>query len=50
MTLYAESSAALAWLLEQEHGSVVGQALAQADPIVASDLALIECDRVLTSA
>jgi predicted nucleic acid-binding protein len=50
MTLYAESSAALAWLLEQDYGTLVGGALAQADLIVASDLTVIECDRVLIRA
>jgi hypothetical protein len=47
MNLYAESSAALAWLLEQEHGELVADTLAQAELVTASDLTLIECDRVL---
>ena len=47
MTLYAESSAVLAWLLDEETGTVVRELLA-ADPLIlASDLTLIECDRVL---
>src|SRR5262245_57739952 len=50
MRLYAESSAALAWLLEQDHGLLVGDVLANADLIIASDLTLIECDRVLIRA
>jgi len=50
MTLYAESSAALAWLLEQDHGELVADTLAQAELIITSDLALIECDRVLIRA
>lgn len=50
MTLYAESSAVLAWLLEQEHGARVAAALAEAEIVVASDLTLIECDRVLVRA
>jgi predicted nucleic acid-binding protein len=50
MTLYAESSAVLAWLLEQEHGEQAAETLAQADLIIASDLTLIECDRVLIRA
>jgi predicted nucleic acid-binding protein len=48
--LYAESSAPLAWLLEQEHGGLVAEALAGAELIIASDLTLIECDRVLIRA
>jgi predicted nucleic acid-binding protein len=48
--LYAESSAPLAWLLEQEHGAVVAEALAGAELVIASDLTLIECDRVLIRA
>ena len=50
MKLYAESSAALAWLLEQEHGELVADTLAQAELIITSDLTLIECDRVLIRA
>jgi predicted nucleic acid-binding protein len=50
MNLYAESSAALAWLLEQEHGALVADTLAQAELVIASDLTLIECDRVLIRA
>jgi len=50
MTLYAESSAALAWLLEQDYGELVAERLAQADLIISSDLTLIECDRVLIRA
>jgi len=50
MTLYAESSAVLAWLLEQEHGEKVAESLAHAELVIASDLTLIECDRVLIRA
>lgn len=50
MTLYAESSAVLAWLLEQDHGARVAETLAQAELVIASDLTLIECDRVLVRA
>jgi predicted nucleic acid-binding protein len=50
MKLYAASSAALAWLLEQEHGELVAETLAQAELIITSDLTLIECDRVLIRA
>jgi len=50
MNLYAESSAVLAWRLEQEHGELVADTLGQAALIIASDLSLIECDRVLIRA
>lgn len=50
MKLYAESSAALAWLLEQQHAELVADTLAQAELVIASDLTLIECDRVLIRA
>lgn len=50
MHLYAESSAALAWLLDQRHGALVAAALERAAVVVASDLTLIECDRVLIRA
>ena len=50
MTLYAESSAVLAWLLEQEHGERAAAALASAELVITSDITLIECDRVLIRA
>lgn len=50
MTLYAESSAVLAWLLDEASGGEVRSLLGAADAIVASDLTLIECDRVLLRA
>lgn len=50
MNLYAESSAVLAWLLSEPAGSRVSEALANAAAVVASDLTLIECDRVLIRA
>lgn len=50
MTVYAESSAVLAWLLGEEAAPRVRRALAAADIVVASDLTLIECDRVLIRA
>lgn len=46
MSLYAESSAVLAWLLDEAAGTVVRQTLSEAEIVVASDLTLIECDRV----
>ena len=50
MSLYAESSAVLAWLLGEEAGSRVRQLLTAADIVVASDLTVIECERVLIRA
>jgi predicted nucleic acid-binding protein len=47
VSLYAESSAVLAWLLDEESGATVREALAAEQIVVASDLTLIECDRVL---
>jgi len=50
VNLYAESSAVLAWLLDEASGPEVRQLLAGAGAIVASDLTLVECDRVLLRA
>lgn len=50
MIVYAESSAVLAWLLEQTHGEKVAATLAEAELVIASDVTLIECDRVLIRA
>ncbi|GMV43531.1 MAG: hypothetical protein AMXMBFR64_52470 [Myxococcales bacterium] len=47
MRLYAESSAVLAWLLGEPGGEQVRDLLAAAESVLASDLTLIECDRVL---
>ena len=47
MSLYAESSAVLAWLLDEESAEVVRESLAAERLVVASDLTLVECDRVL---
>jgi hypothetical protein len=47
MSLYAESSAVLAWLLDEATGTFVRQTLAATEVVLASDLTLIECDRVL---
>lgn len=47
MSLYAESSAVLAWLLDEAAGTFVRQTLAETEIVLASDLTLIECDRVL---
>ncbi len=50
MSLYAESSAVLAWLLDEAAAAQVRRALADATLVVASDLTLVECDRVLLRA
>lgn len=50
MTLYAEPSAVLAWLLGEPAGARVRESLARAQAIVASNLMLVECDRVLIHA
>jgi predicted nucleic acid-binding protein len=50
VSVYAESSAVLAWLLDEEAGLRVRQSLAAAPIVVASDLTLLECDRVLLRA
>ena len=50
MNLYAESSAVLAWLLGEEDGNRVREFLSGAELVTASDLTLIECDRVLLRA
>lgn len=47
MSLYAESSAVLAWLLDEESAAGIRALLAAQEIIVVSDLTLIECDRVL---
>jgi predicted nucleic acid-binding protein len=48
--VYAESSAVLAWLLDEESASQIREALASEETVIASDLTLIECDRVLLRA
>jgi predicted nucleic acid-binding protein len=50
VNLYAESSAVLAWLLGEEAGQRVREVLGRAELVTASDLVLIECDRVLVRA
>jgi len=50
VTCYAESSAIVAWLLGEEEGEPVRRCLASAHLVIASDLSLVECDRVLRRA
>jgi predicted nucleic acid-binding protein len=47
VSLFAESSAVLAWLFDEPAAGLVRSALADAALIVASDLTIVECDRVL---
>lgn len=50
MKVYAESSAVLAWLLGAEAGPTVREVLRGAELVMASDLTLLECHRVLIRA
>lgn len=50
MNLYAESSAVLAWLLEEPTADSVEAVFDQAEEVVASELTLVECDRALIRA
>jgi predicted nucleic acid-binding protein len=50
VNIYAESSAVLAWLLGEQAGHRVREVLGRAELVMASDLALVECDRVLIRA
>ena len=50
MNLYVETSAVVAWLLDEERGDGARDQLAAADMIFTSDLTLIECDRVFRRA
>jgi len=50
VNLYAESSAVLAWLLDETAAADIRRLLGTAAVVVASDLTLIECDRVLLRA
>ena len=47
MTLYAESSAVVSWLLGESPGDAASQLLAEAPEVFASELALLESDRTI---
>lgn len=47
MTLFAESSAVLTWLLSQPRSQLVLEALEAADGVVISELTLLETDRIV---
>jgi predicted nucleic acid-binding protein len=50
LSLYLESSAVLGWLLDESSAATVREILTTTEIVVASDLTLIECDRVLLRA
>ena len=50
MRIYAESSAILTWLLGDSGEGDVRECLASAELVIASELTLLECDRVLIRA
>lgn len=50
MNLYAETSASVVWLLDEERGDHARSQLAAADAIHTSDLTLIESDRTFRRA
>jgi predicted nucleic acid-binding protein len=50
MNVYAESSALVAWVLDETTAGAVEETLGQADTIIASDLTLVECERALVRA
>lgn len=50
VNLYAESSAILAWLLDEPSAAAIRRLLAGSEITVSSDLTLVECDRVLLRA
>ena len=47
MNVYAESSSVLAWLLGEADAKPVQSELSSAELVIASDLTLVACDRVL---
>jgi len=47
MNLYAESTAILSWLLQEDEAPQIQQALAEAKLVVTSDLTILECERSL---
>jgi uncharacterized protein with PIN domain len=47
LNLYAESSAVLSWLLDDQYAGPVREALSNSEIVLASDLTIVECHRVL---
>jgi predicted nucleic acid-binding protein len=50
LNLYAESSAVLAWLFGENRAAAVRNQLRRAEVVMASDLTLVECERVIIRA
>ena len=50
MNLYAESSAVLSWLLGEKRAAASRRHLSHADLVLASDLTVVECERVIIRA
>ncbi len=50
MTIYAESSAILAWILGEAAGDIARHHLATAEAVFTSALTLVECERALLRA
>lgn len=50
MILYAESSAVLSWLFGEQGGAGVREILARAELVLASELTVLECHRVVLRA
>ena len=50
VNLYAETSAVVAWLPDEERGDRARAQLAAAEVVFTSDLTLIECDRAFRRA
>jgi len=47
VTVYVETSAVLAWLLDQPRAAEVEGVLGAEDDVISSELTLVECDRAL---
>jgi len=47
MRIYVETSAVVAWLLDQPAGWLAYEALRNADVVISSDVTVIECERAL---
>jgi predicted nucleic acid-binding protein len=47
MSVYVETSAVAAWLLDEPSGWMALDAVREADTVVTSELTLVECDRLL---
>jgi predicted nucleic acid-binding protein len=50
VSVYAESSAVLAWLLGEPAGKRAGEVLRSAEQVAVSELVILECERVLIRA